>query len=646
MLEHELSARQTLAVLMGASSIPRAPKLAQGRAFYLSAWDFQEYLLDETGLNLARNNILWLFDDSRSSSDQMRDLGDFLKSRSDYLKNSGTPPQDLIVYYVGHGLFSRSDHAYCFAIRATDEGSEGVTSIRVSDFASIVRDHARFLRKYLILDCCFSSAAYKEFQSGPLQVGRTKLLEQLPQRGTTLLCSASAQDASLAPGGLSHTMFSDSLLSALRQGHPSLGPRLSLSELGDLVKMNLAKTFPDTWVRPEVHSPDQRDGDVANVGVFPNAASVAKQAAVGRLKAEAEKTRAETEAQEQTEAMRLAEEERRQAEAERTRAETEAQEQAEAMRRAKEERRQAEEQLPRMTAERRPHGADATRSSAARGISIHSWNWGSMLRTTRAAAAVIFLGGIGLTVPPQARDMFAFPENYRTWPVISFQLTLVVFAASAWFWSRAALAARFGIDDRQRSRTATSGFDWTAFTWLPRLLLAGSFLLGAVIAFMSRSSWTIAGAIVLGALGIVLSIIRVRGRGVDLAPAPRTGFRAWLRGGARARLRALLHRAPYGAIPALTLLALGSIPIGFGVVEAFTPALRQPNYLAKVFPGPAVALLLLGLMIGPLVMVTFIFDGLTFQTRIGSLRLGLRRPPVLSLILLGTAAVILTALSG
>ena len=36
------------------------------------------------------------------------------------------------------------------------------------------------------------------------------------------------------------------------------------------------------------------------------------------------------------------------------------------------------------------------------------YSWGSMLRTIRAAVAVMILGGIGLTVPPQTRDMLAF----------------------------------------------------------------------------------------------------------------------------------------------------------------------------------------------------------------------------------------------
>src|ERR1700726_127027 len=109
-------------------------------------------------------------------------------------------------------------------------------------------------------------------------------------------------------------------------------------------------------------------------------------------------------------------------------------------------------------------------------------SWGSMLRTVRAAVAVMLLGGIGLTVPPQTRDMLAFLDDHRFWPAFSFQFALVVLAGSAWFWSRAALAARFGIDDGQRHGPGPPNFSWTAFPWLPRLMLAGSFLIGVVIA--------------------------------------------------------------------------------------------------------------------------------------------------------------------
>jgi hypothetical protein len=82
------------------------------------------------------------------------------------------------------------------------------------------------------------------------------------------------------------------------------------------------------------------------------------------------------------------------------------------------------------------------------------------------------------------------------------------------------------------------------------------------------------------------------------------------------------------------LLALGLLPLALGLFETFAFSLHVSTLLATVFPGPAIAVLLLGLMIGPLVAATFVFDGLTLQWRWGHLRLGLRRPPVISAILI------------
>ena len=277
-LETEMNPRQTLAVFIGASVFRRAPGLAQGPAFHKSAEDFRDYVLQPNGLGLPYENLEWLFDDARSPGEQLENIGMFLDDRCAQLKACGTPAQDLIVYYVGHGLFCGVDQHYCFAIRQTAERSEGLTSIRASDLAAVVKERARFLRKYFILDCCFSAAAYRELQSGPLQSQRKKVLEELPRRGTTLLCSAGSQDASLAPEGLSHTMFSNSLLAALRQGHHSLAPRLSFSELGDLIKDHLRHAYPERWVRPEIHSPDQAEGDIADIRMFPNAAHLSSPA--------------------------------------------------------------------------------------------------------------------------------------------------------------------------------------------------------------------------------------------------------------------------------------------------------------------------------------------------------------------------------
>jgi len=275
-----------LAVLLGASTFPNAPKLAEGRAFYISAADVKEYLWDERGLALPRRNVLSLFDDSRSPSDQLMEVAHFLARRTLELKSEGSRPEDLLIYYVGHGLFSRGDQAYCLAIRSTNEINEGATSIRTSDLAGVIKEDAAFLRRYLILDCCFAASIHKEFQSGALSAARVQVSSEFPKRGTALLCSSNAREPSLAPQGLDHTMFSHALIQALRNGHEAAGARLSFSELGDVIKDNLRVAYPESWVRPEVHSPDQREGDIAHIPLFPNHAYRERETTVNQAGSE------------------------------------------------------------------------------------------------------------------------------------------------------------------------------------------------------------------------------------------------------------------------------------------------------------------------------------------------------------------------
>jgi len=271
MLDGETSAPRILAILLGARTFPNAPKLTGGRAFLNSALDIEEYFSDEHGLGIPPQNILSLFDDSRSPSEQLVEVARFLDTRSQALKQEGARAEDLLIYYVGHGLFTRGDAAYCLAVRCTNAIDEGATSIRAGQLAGIVMRNAPFMRRYLILDCCFAASIHKEFQSGELNAATRQIEGEFPARlGTSLLCSSSARDVSLAPQGVSHTMFSSALIHALRNGHEAYGPRFSFSQLGDLVNEILRQDYPDRYVRPEVHSPDQREGDIAVNPIFPN----------------------------------------------------------------------------------------------------------------------------------------------------------------------------------------------------------------------------------------------------------------------------------------------------------------------------------------------------------------------------------------
>ncbi|HLY55368.1 MAG TPA: hypothetical protein VKS60_07425 [Stellaceae bacterium] len=257
-----------------------------------------------------------------------------------------------------------------------------------------------------------------------------------------------------------------------------------------------------------------------------------------------------------------------------------------------------------------------------------------MLRTCRAAVAVLVVGELALIVSPQARDMLEFLDVDRLGAAVSFQIALAVLGISAWFWSRAVLAARFDIDDDVRTAPSASHFDWTAFVWLPRLTLVAAFLGGATMAYEGRSAGSAVGALPLGALALLLTVRRPRHALGGAPPPPRGDFLNWCRRDACLRFCALLRHAPYGIVPSSILLVLGLVPLAFGSIEAFVPGLRLPNTFAAVFPGPGIAVLLLGLMIGPLIAATFVLDGLTLSFGRGQRVIGLRRPPTLAFILI------------
>jgi len=375
----DISPERTLAVLLGVSRMPMAPRLAQGRAFSNSARHFYEYLVSPTGMRLLPENIHDLFDSDRPPLEQLSHVSDFLASRCRELESKGTPATDLIVCYVGHGLFCPPKQAFHLTIQLTEQGArEALTSLPASMLAQTLNGAARLLRKYLLVDCCFSAAAFAEFQgAGPGQAVREQLLTDLPLRGATLLCSVSNDDAYLVTAGLEHTMFSDGLLRALQQGSASLGSRLSLCEMGDLIKHDLEQRFPETWVRPEVHSPYKLEGDVASIGIFPNPAHDKPRLLEAERQRQAELARKDRE-ERQRQAARAAE--RRQQEQE-----VEAIVQAELDRRRQAERDRPLQKGRRAAADRQAPDSAGIRGGSASGVSP----WQFMLTVLGLTAVIV-----------------------------------------------------------------------------------------------------------------------------------------------------------------------------------------------------------------------------------------------------------------
>ena len=254
-------------LLLGAHAYPHSPDL-DNPALLRSAQALQAYFLGW----LAADQVLWLFDSELPEPAQLEAIEAFLAPRP------GLPAlRDVVVCYVGHGD-ARGEH-YSLALRSTRPTRQDF-SLRVDALQRTLRASARNARLSYIVDACFSAAAARELMDGNAIKGGTATAaadgSDEAQRGVALLCASSDADVALAPAGALYTLFTGALLEALADATQGL-PRLSLLDLRDAVASRVS-------VRPEVHSPDQRHGDVAAVRLFP----VARGGVAGDYAARAE----------------------------------------------------------------------------------------------------------------------------------------------------------------------------------------------------------------------------------------------------------------------------------------------------------------------------------------------------------------------
>ncbi len=276
------SPKTTLVVLLGASFWPRYPEFDASEAFTNSAKRLKEYFLNPQRFNLPTENLLDLFNSKQYAGGIDDEMVQFLDKHK---KKSNDAPRDLLVYYIGHGGISENDSAFYLAIQQTRKDNPKGSSIEIDNLATTLKENARSLRRFLILDCCFAARAVKFFQgSGPMDAIRPKLFgafeDQVrgtgfPSQGTAILCSSGLQIRSRILQDQTSTMFTEALLHMLDTGNPNQTGSLSLRTLHYLTGNFLRQTYKDEVPpKPEVHSPDQSEGDVAAVDFFPNFARV------------------------------------------------------------------------------------------------------------------------------------------------------------------------------------------------------------------------------------------------------------------------------------------------------------------------------------------------------------------------------------
>lgn len=268
-----MTARSMVAIVLGASDFTGA-EMGRDEAFKASAEAFKRYLQADSGvgLGLGPEDVLDLFDDPRATSDIDAAVVQFLAQRS---KRGDL---DILVYYTGHGVFIGNSMDFAFALQFTKNPATAFNTYRVVDLASTLKEHARYARRIVILDCCFSAAAFAAFQAAPLSAAIVQMDDAFVRRGTAILC-ASPRDRparsrlQAGPTRSGMTLFTDCLMSVLCGGIARVqDPLLSLGEVGAAVQVLMRERYPEEGVRPEVHSPDEREGQVGAVPLFPNTA--------------------------------------------------------------------------------------------------------------------------------------------------------------------------------------------------------------------------------------------------------------------------------------------------------------------------------------------------------------------------------------
>lgn len=271
------SPQTTLLILLGASAWPYSPEFHGSDAFARAADGVRDYFLHPQLFGLPRENFLDLFDSEKVADEIDAEVGAFVEQRLSAMKAAGNAGRDILLYFIGHGGFAGSNYEYYLAIRRTRTGNPLASGLQVASLAYTLKEQARHVRLMLILDCCFAQRAFALFQGGPDQVALRQTIDAfqmggksrgIPAKGMALLSSSNQRTPSLLLADFSSTMFTKAFLDALTHGAAMQRERLSLRDVKEAT-WEILSVMPDA-PRPVVDSPDQSEGDVADVPFFPN----------------------------------------------------------------------------------------------------------------------------------------------------------------------------------------------------------------------------------------------------------------------------------------------------------------------------------------------------------------------------------------
>ena len=250
-------------IVLGASTYDHWHALDNPR-FANSANEFKRFISDRSVFGESNIQFLDLFDQRVSQAEVSPKIVEFL---------SETKFDDVVIYYCGHGIFSRDRKSYFVCLRGTQEKTSSSTALRIGGLADDLEESLIGKRVFVVLDACFAGSAIVEFMAAQSLVHR-HLEESFPRSGVAVLTATDGRDVALAKSADRFTLFTGGLADALSNGIASSSekPELSWRDVFDHVRSKTRARLGLEAPTPQFTQTRQSDGDITTIPFFFNEA--------------------------------------------------------------------------------------------------------------------------------------------------------------------------------------------------------------------------------------------------------------------------------------------------------------------------------------------------------------------------------------
>jgi hypothetical protein len=202
------------------------------------------------------------------------------KAKSAEGADSQSRVENVLVQYVGHGMFKPNSEEYYLSINTTDAEDRWMTSASLGQLNQILLTNTPRRRRIYLIDACFAAAFTMNLMSPPEEAVEVKLGAivgawpdgEWSSSGVAALCSAGRTEIASARGQRGLTQFTDGLLSVFETGDNASEFDLSLRRIYQILRDTLSARYLERAIHPVLVAPEDRDGGIGSAPIFPNLA--------------------------------------------------------------------------------------------------------------------------------------------------------------------------------------------------------------------------------------------------------------------------------------------------------------------------------------------------------------------------------------